>query len=211
MPAPFTVSRVGLQRFMVCHKHYRAECTGTEPKQFAMTLSNLGLDGRSPKLHGELREAFDRFLALEKRAEEKLGKATTFRIWRVDAKTLQVNFGGGHSELKNPATSGPALKRCLDELGANDFLLPDLKREMAAFLEDEPLEPLPDVLFFRDEGRVKVLIEDRVHVPAGENDADVLKLAKSLKTIPPDRLLATFHAYRRGEDRIRAALGRLPG
>jgi hypothetical protein len=209
MPTSFIISRVGLQRFMVYHKHYRAECVGTEPKQFATALSSLGLDGRSPKLHDELRAAFDRFLALEKRAEEKFGKATTFGIWRLDAKTLQVDFGGGHTELKS-AAGGQALKRCLVELGANDYLLPDLKRELAAFLKDERPEPLPDTLFFRDEGKLKVVMEDRVHTLTGEKDADVLKLAKSMKAVPPDRLLATFHAYRRGEDRIRAALGRVP-
>jgi hypothetical protein len=209
MPA-FLISRVGLQRFMVSYTHYRAECVGTEPKQFTTTLTQLGLDGRSPKFHAELRAAFDRFFALEKRAEEKFGKATTFRIWRVDAKTLQVDFGGGHAELKS-AAGGPAVKKCLDELGASEFLLPDLKRELAVFLKDERPEPLPDVLFFRDEGQVKVLVEDHIHVAPGETDADVLKLAKQLKLAEPERFLATFHEHQRREDRIRAALGRVPG
>lgn len=211
MAAPFVVSRVGLQRFMIRYKdHYVAECLGDDPKQIKLTLSLLGLDGRDARLQGELRAALELFRFREKRAEEKFGKATLFRIWRIDAKTLQVDFGGGHTELKSRATSLQALKRCLHELGANDFVLPDLKRELAAFRKDERPEPLPDVLFFRDEGMLKVLVDARVHVLAREHDAAILHLARQLKAFAPDRLLASYHAFQRGEKRIRAALGRLP-
>jgi hypothetical protein len=142
MAARFVVSRVGLQRFMIRYKdHYVAECLGDDPKQIKLTLSLLGLDGRDARLQGELRAALELFLFREKRAEEKFGKAKLFRIWRIDAKTLQVDFKGGHTELKNRATSLQALKRCLHELGANDFVLPDLKRELAAFRKDERPEP----------------------------------------------------------------------
>jgi hypothetical protein len=211
MASPFVVSRVGLQRFIIRYKHhYAAECLGDDPQQIKLTLTLLGLDARDARLQGELRAALELFLFREKRAEKKFGKAKEFRIWKIDAKMLQVDFGGGHTELKSGATSMQALKRCLDELGANDLMLPDLKRELAAFRKDERPEPLADVLFFRDEGKLKVLLDARVHVLTRDHDAAVLQLAKQLKSFAPDRLLASYHAFQRGEKRIRAALGRMP-
>lgn len=147
------------------------------------------------------------FLLREKRAEEKFGKPRDFRIWRINAKTLQVDFGGGHTELKSDATGDHALKRCIDELGANDLMLSDLKKDLAAFRKEERPETLPNVLFFRDGRMLKVLMEERLEALPREDDASVLKLARKLKVLP-DRLLATYRIFQVAEKPIQTALGR---
>lgn len=207
MASTFVVSRVGGQRFMVRYKrHFVAECLGTDPMQLALTLSNLNLNPKSATLQKELRAAIERFLFLESRSHEKFGKPKIFRIWRVDSKTLQIDFGGSSLELKSDAAGDAVLKRCLDDLGANDLLLSDLKRELAEFRKNDTPDPLADVLLFRHEGVLKVLVKESIHTPSGDNDAAILRLAKQLKTVDPDRLLATFHVFQRNEKRIKAAM-----
>jgi len=68
---------------------------------------------------------------------ERLVADARRRLWRVDAKTLQIDFQGGYAELGGKVKSDAALRRCLHDMGANRLLLGDLKRELADFLGGE--------------------------------------------------------------------------
>ena len=136
MRSEFVITRVN-RRFRVVYHHYRTACKSFEPDELRKVLKALALSPSDSKLFEQLQQACERFLVLEQRAIEKFGPWTTFRIWRVDSKTLQVDFDGCYTELKNQASSDRELKACLQRLGANEFLLDDLKRELKAFREAE--------------------------------------------------------------------------
>jgi hypothetical protein len=95
------------------------------------------LNRNDAKLLQELRETMDLFLLREQRSLEKFGKPRMFRIWRVDPKMLQVDFDGGYAELKKATASDAVLKQCLAELGANQLLLPDLKKDLRDFQKED--------------------------------------------------------------------------
>jgi hypothetical protein len=137
MSKRFVVTRISKGRLRICYGDYRTESLGTDDSQLRLAISLLELSGPKAKHFKELRAAVDRFLELEQRSLEKFGKPRTFRIWRVDAKTLQVDFGGGFAELKSTAPSEQAMKRCLDDLGANQFLFDEFKKELKEFLKEE--------------------------------------------------------------------------
>jgi hypothetical protein len=137
MANQFVISRNGDRRLMVCWGDYRAEHLEDDPKSLKKCLGYLGLGQAGPTAFAQLQEALERFYGLENRSLAKFGKPKMFRIWRVDAKTLQIDFKGGYAELNGKAKSDAALKRCLRDLGANALLVSDLKRELAEFLRDE--------------------------------------------------------------------------
>ncbi len=137
MAKQFVVTRVGKERLRICYGDFRAECLGSDDDQLRRALAVLGPNRASAGLVRELRKAMDRFLLLEQRSVERFGKPRLFRIWRVDGTTLQVDFDGGYAELKSKAASEPALRRCLAELGANDLLYPEFKKELKEFLKEE--------------------------------------------------------------------------
>lgn len=206
----FTVSRMGGKRLRIAYGDFRTEYLEDTPKQIPLVLSLLELKKTDPKLQAQLQQALNAFSVREQRATAKFGPDKTFRIWRLDDKTLQIDFKGGHAELNSTASSDPLLKRCLNELGANEFLLPDLKRELKEFLKSERPEPMPNALFFRDGGPLKLLLNSDIHELKAETDSAILTLAKKLKLAEPNRLLATYRAFQDGEKRIAKALGRLP-
>lgn len=119
----------------------RAEYLEDDPKGLKKCLGYIGITKDIPKFLGKLQESLERYYALEKRSLEKFGKPKTFRIWRVDTKTIQIDFKGGYSELGSKAKSDTALRRCLEEMGASQLLLGELKRELAEFLKSEELNP----------------------------------------------------------------------
>jgi hypothetical protein len=133
----FVISRKGSRRLMICWGDYRAEHLEDDPKSLRRCLGFLGLERAGPAVFAKLEEALERFYVLENRSLAKFGKPRMFRIWRVNAKTLQIDFNGGYAELSDKARSDAALKRCLDDMGANQLLLSDLKRELADFLRGE--------------------------------------------------------------------------
>lgn len=138
MPKTFVISRFsGGRRLAVCWGEFRTEYVEDDPKSLKQCLGHLNLDHRDPALLAKLKDALERFYRLEARSLAKFGKPKLFRIWRVDPKTLQIDFKGGYTELRGAARSDAILKRCLQELLANQLLLPDLKRELAEFLRDE--------------------------------------------------------------------------
>ena len=133
----FVISRNGGRRLMVCRGDYRAEYLEDDPRSLARCLGLLGMDRAGPAALAKLREALERFYVLENRSLARFGKPKVFRIWRVDAKTLQIDFNGGYAELGGKVRSDAALRRCLHDTGANRLLLGDLKRELADFLGGE--------------------------------------------------------------------------
>lgn len=207
----FVVTRVGGNRFRICYGDYRAECLGQDDAQFRAVLGSLQLNPKDAGFLRDLRETMDLFLVRETRSIEKFGKPRMFRIWRLGRKTLQVDFDGGYAELSDTASTDKALKQCLKELGASDLLLPDLKRELQEFLKDDHPETLPNVVFFRDEEVLKVMIDDAaIHTVAREQDGFVDSLAKQIGTVDTERFLATYHEYRSREERIQKALRKRP-
>jgi len=88
MPSNFVITRVDPRQLRVCHGDFRAVCVLAEPQHVKNTLTFLGLKGSDARLQQQLRAALDHFLVLEQRSITKFGKPTTFRIWRVDQKTL---------------------------------------------------------------------------------------------------------------------------
>ncbi len=208
MAATFSICRVAPQRLFILFGDFRTELIESKPEQIPLVLSLLNLKSTDAKLQKQLQQALDAFYVREQRAVAKFGPDKTFRIWRLDSKTLQIDFKGGHAELSSSASSDPILKRCLNELGANEFLLSDLKRELKEFLKNERPEPLSNVIFFRDAGTLKLLVDSDIHDLKGETDAAILQLARKLKSLEPDRLLITYHLFQDGEKRIAAALGR---
>lgn len=136
MPDEFVITRVRRQ-FRVVYGYYRTACKGFEPAELQKTLKALDLNPRDSKRLDQLRQAAERYLLLEQRAIEKFGPWTPFRIWRVDAGTLQVDFDGSYTELNNKAKSDRELKACLHRLGANELLLEDLQRGLKAFRQRE--------------------------------------------------------------------------
>ncbi|HQR07852.1 MAG TPA: hypothetical protein PLN21_13575 [Gemmatales bacterium] len=132
----FVITRVRRQ-FRVVYGYYRTACKSFEPAELQKTLKALDLNPRDPKRLDQLRHAAERYLLLEQRAIEKFGPWTSFRIWRVDHSTLQVDFDGTYTELNTKAKSDRELKACLHRLGANELLLDDLQRGLKAFRQRE--------------------------------------------------------------------------
>jgi hypothetical protein len=203
----FVVTRVGARRLRIVYGELRAECLDDSPAQLRAALAALGLARAGSTVAGQLRAAVDRFLELDRRCAERFGPPRRFRIWRVDADTLQIDFDGGHAEVKPAALDDRALRQCLLELFAAELLLPDLKKEVAAFLKVERSEPLPDALFFRHDGRLHLLVAGRdLHSVPKEAAAAIRRLAKTAG-VDADRLAATFDRFREQERQIREAIG----
>ena len=137
MPKKFVISRNGERRLMICYGDFRAEFLEDDPKNLKKCLVYLGLKQQTPAMLETLQEALERFYQLETRSLAKFGRPKVFRIWRVDAKVIQIDFKGGYAELTGKAKSDATLKRCLEDLGANLLLLSDLKRELDEFLQGE--------------------------------------------------------------------------
>lgn len=138
MVKKFIISRfAGGRRLAICWGEFRTEYLEGDPKRLKQCLGYLNLDQADPALLVKLQEALERFYRLEARSLAKFGKPKLFRIWRVDSKILQIEFKGGYTELRVPAKSDAVLKRCLEEVFANQSLLPDFKRELAQFLKEE--------------------------------------------------------------------------
>ena len=137
MANKFVVSRNGNRRLLVCFGDYRAEYLEDDPKGLRKCMGHLGLGADATALLAKLQEALDRYYLLESRSLAKFGKPKMFRIWRVNATLIQIDFNGGYAELNGKAKSDTALKRCLEDMGANQLLLGDLKRELGEFLREE--------------------------------------------------------------------------
>ena len=137
MAKKFVICRNGSRRLMVCFGDYRAEFLEDNSKSLKSCLVHLGLDKDDLRMVARLQEALERFYSLEARSLAKFGEPKVFRIWRVDAKVIQIDFKGGYAELNGRAKSDAVLKRCLEDLGANLLLLPDLRRELTEFLRSE--------------------------------------------------------------------------
>lgn len=138
MAKQFVVSRIpGSRRLVICWGEFRTEYLEDDPKGLKRCLGYLDLDQGDAALLAKLEAAVERFHRLEARSLAKFGEPRLFRIWRVDPRVLQIEFKGGYAELRGQARGDAALRRCLEEMFANQMLLPDLKRELAEFLRDE--------------------------------------------------------------------------
>jgi hypothetical protein len=138
MAKTFIISRyAGGRRLAISWGDFRTEYLEDDPKSLKRCLGYLNLDKGDPALLEKLQVALERFYRLEARSRAKFGEPKLFRIWRVDAKTLQIDYNGGYTELRGRSSSDAVLKRCLVEMFANQTLLPDLKRELAEFLRNE--------------------------------------------------------------------------
>jgi len=133
MGHPFVITRVRRQ-FRIVHGYYRTACKSFEPDELRKVLKALDLNKND---ESRLQQATERFSLLEKRSIEKFGPWTTFRIWRVDDRTLQVEFDSTYTELASKLNGDSALKQCLARLGANELLLDDLRRDLKQFRQAE--------------------------------------------------------------------------
>lgn len=133
MNHPIVITRVRRQ-YRIVHGYYRTSCKSFEPDELRKVLKALDLKTND---ESRLQQATERFLLLEKRSIEKFGPWTTFRIWRVDDRTLQVEFDATYTELTSKLNGDSALKQCLARLGANELLLDDLRRDLKQFRQAE--------------------------------------------------------------------------
>lgn len=211
MSTRFRVRRLAYDRFHVYYQEYFSEIDGHDLKRLKSALKLLGLDRSDKRLQEELRHTFEVFLMREARSVEKFGKPRHFRVWRVDARTLQVDFQGCYAELDiGEVGDSQALKRCLRDAHANDLLLSDLKRDVKDFLKAERSAPLGDVLFYRSPDGLRVLVGDEtIHPVKPETKAHLNELAQRIGTIDAARFLATYQLFKRREDRIQSAQTRM--